>query len=172
MIKNYFITIAFLLVSIFVFGQNKQPLHKVNELKSSSVSADSAKQMKVVKVSGEKQTRNAYSVETINNVTIEKNKLDEPIIVSFPITANKSTDLNKEVNILKSKEVRELYAQEAKVIVKNENYYQTKINQLESNISDIEIGVISESVNPSKLEAYKLELDLWKAELVLYKINK
>ena len=117
----------------------------------------------------------AYCQEKVTLPEITPNKkaeLNEPEIVTFPITAKKTTDPNYEKNKAKSEAQQKRLDTPRPVVTKDEKYYTEKITELKRRIKTIETDPSNPNVNADKLESLKSELTNTELEYTNFKNNK
>lgn len=121
----------------------------------------------------------AKSQERINGIISPKKatkkiiKIDSSKILTFPLSAKKTTDVNYKSNIKKSKETQANFVRQPIIIVKNNQYYTERILKLKRRIQDIENYTdYSSSSNRNKLEGLKGKLKFIEQEYTRLKKSK
>jgi len=97
---------------------------------------------------------------------------DESKIVNFPIRASKTTDVNYERNIQKSKATQANLDREPNVVLKNDNFYIDKIKKLKRRIQEIRENPNSPNVNIEKLGGLVSKLAAMEEEYIEFKKSK
>ena len=105
--------------------------------------------------------------EVVKSIELEKSNS-----VVFPIQSRKTTDVNYEKNIQKSKETQADFNRQPVVFVKNNQYYTRRVLELKRRIQEIEDNPDSPSVNSNKLEGLKSKLKITEQEYIEFKKSK
>ena len=85
-------------------------------------------------------------------------KIDSSKILTFPLSATKTTDVNYKSNIKKSKEIQANFVRQPIILVKDDQYYTEQILILKRRIQDIENYTNSPNSNSNKLKGLKDKL--------------
>jgi hypothetical protein len=117
----------------------------------------------------------AYCQEKVTLPKITPNKkaeLNEPEIVTFPITAKKSTDPNYEKNKAKSEAQQKRLDTPKQEVIKDDQYYTEKITELKRRIKEIQDNPNDPNINHDKLSGLTDKLSRTEQEYITFKANK